>query len=91
MHAGGSSGPLFKLTPLAEPDPIVSHGHSKADAIRIRRLWAQGVTVRRVALPEGHDPNSFFVQGGDAHRNRTEPISREYTRTGSSVQTEHAS
>ena len=31
-----------------------------------RRLWAQGITVRRVALPEGHDPNSFFVQGGDA-------------------------
>jgi DNA primase len=31
-----------------------------------RRLWAQGVTVRRLVLPEGHDPNSFFVQGGDA-------------------------
>jgi DNA primase len=31
-----------------------------------RRLWAQGVTVRRAALPEGHDPNSFFLQGGDA-------------------------
>ena len=30
-----------------------------------RRLWAQGGTVRRVALPQGHDPNSFFVQGGD--------------------------
>jgi hypothetical protein len=25
-----------------------------------------------VALPEGHDPNSFFVQSGDAHqRHRT--------------------
>ncbi len=33
-----------------------------------RRLWAQGVTVRRVALPENHDPNSFFIQGGDAHQ-----------------------
>jgi DNA primase len=31
-----------------------------------RRLWAQGVTVRRIALPDGHDPNSFFLQGGDA-------------------------
>jgi DNA primase len=31
-----------------------------------RRLWAQGVTVRRLALPDGHDPNSFFVQAGDA-------------------------
>jgi hypothetical protein len=21
-----------------------------------------------VSLPDGHDPNSFFVQGGDAHQ-----------------------
>jgi DNA primase len=35
-----------------------------------RRLWAQGVTVRRVALPERHDPNSFFVQSGDARQFR---------------------
>jgi DNA primase len=33
-----------------------------------RRLWAQGVTARRVQLPDGHDPNSFFVQGGDAQQ-----------------------
>jgi DNA primase len=32
------------------------------------RLQAQGVATRRVRLPEGHDPNSFFVQGGDAHQ-----------------------
>jgi len=30
------------------------------------RLWVQGITTRRVLLPRGHDPNSFFVQGGDA-------------------------
>ncbi len=30
------------------------------------RLTEQGVNVRTVALPDGHDPNSFFVQGGDA-------------------------
>jgi len=30
------------------------------------RLRAQGITARRVLLPHGHDPNSFFVQGGDA-------------------------
>jgi DNA primase len=30
------------------------------------RLYAKGVAARRVMLPEGHDPNSFFVQGGDA-------------------------
>jgi len=32
------------------------------------RLWAQGITTRRVLLPQGHDPNSFFVQGGDARQ-----------------------
>jgi DNA primase len=30
-----------------------------------RRLWAQGIKARRVQLPEEHDPNSFFVQGGN--------------------------
>jgi DNA primase catalytic core len=30
------------------------------------RLRAQGIATRRVLLPRGHDPNSFFVQGGDA-------------------------
>jgi DNA primase len=33
-----------------------------------RRLVTQGIAARRVLLPEGHDPNSFFVQGGDAHQ-----------------------
>jgi DNA primase len=32
------------------------------------RLREQGVNVRRVSLPDGHDPNSFFVQGGDARQ-----------------------
>jgi DNA primase len=30
------------------------------------RLTEQGLSARRVLLPGGHDPNSFFVQGGDA-------------------------
>ena len=29
------------------------------------RLRAQGLSPRRVLLPDGHDPNSFFVQGGN--------------------------
>ena len=33
-----------------------------------RRLWAQGVNARRVQLPEGQDPNSFFVGGGDTYQ-----------------------
>ncbi len=32
------------------------------------RLDAKGIDARRVLLPEGHDPNSFFVQGGDARQ-----------------------
>src|SRR6266481_5348481 len=32
------------------------------------RLRPQGIVTRRVLLPEGHDPNSFFVQGGDARQ-----------------------
>jgi DNA primase len=32
------------------------------------RLREQGLNARRVSLPEGHDPNSFFVQGGDAQQ-----------------------
>jgi DNA primase len=32
------------------------------------QLREQSVDVRRVLLPDGHDPNSFFVQGGDARQ-----------------------
>jgi DNA primase len=33
-----------------------------------QRLCAQGIVTRYVLLPNGHDPNSFFVQGGDARQ-----------------------
>jgi DNA primase len=33
-----------------------------------RTLRQRGVTVRFICLPEGHDPNSFFAQGGDARQ-----------------------
>jgi DNA primase catalytic core len=32
------------------------------------RLRARGISTRCVLLPDGHDPNSFFVQGGDARQ-----------------------
>jgi DNA primase len=32
------------------------------------RLQALGIAARRILLPKGHDPNSFFVQGGDARQ-----------------------
>jgi DNA primase len=44
--------------------------HSGQDAAQwmSRRLRAQGVTARHVQLPDGQDPNSFFVEGGDARQ-----------------------
>jgi len=36
-----------------------------------RRLWERGISTRQVCLPDGHDPNSFFVEGGDAHQFRS--------------------
>jgi len=32
------------------------------------QLAEHGIPARRVPLPEGHDPNSFFVGGGDARQ-----------------------
>ena len=32
------------------------------------RLREQAMNVRRVSLPDGHDPNSFFVEDGDARQ-----------------------
>ena len=40
----------------------------KASQSLASRLTDHGVSARTVSLPEGHDPNSFFVQGGDAHQ-----------------------
>jgi DNA primase len=42
-------------------------GQQAAQALTCR-LTEQGVNVRTVTLPEGQDPNSFFLQGGDAHQ-----------------------
>jgi DNA primase len=40
----------------------------KAAQSLARRLTERGLIARTVSLPEGHDPNSFFVQGGDARQ-----------------------
>ena len=45
------------------------NGSGKQAAQRLSRsLRERGITTRVVSLPEGHDPNSFFVQGGDPHQ-----------------------
>jgi DNA primase len=49
---------------LFDVDPNDS-GQQASQALA-HRLRAQGITARRVLLPPGHDPNSFFLQGGDA-------------------------
>ena len=44
-----------------------SNGSGQQAAQRLsQRLREQGIATRRVLLPEGHDPNSFFLAGGDA-------------------------
>jgi DNA primase len=52
---------------LAFDSDINGSGQSAAQWM-LRRLGVQGVAARRVQLPDGHDPNSFFVQGGDAQQ-----------------------
>lgn len=42
-------------------------GQQAADQLA-HRLVMHGVPARRVLLPEGHDPNSFFVEGRDAYQ-----------------------
>jgi DNA primase len=37
----------------------------------VHHLGKQGIAARRVLLPQGHDPNSFFVGGGDAQQFRS--------------------
>lgn len=46
-----------------------AHGGGQEAALRLAdRLRALGIGARRITLPEGHDPNSFFAQGGDARQ-----------------------
>jgi DNA primase len=48
---------------------VDAHGSGQQAAQRLAEcLRAQGIATRRVLLPEGHDPNSFFVQEGDAEQ-----------------------
>ena len=45
------------------------NGSGQQAAQRLSRsLQERGISTRRVSLPDGHDPNSFFVQGGDAQQ-----------------------
>ena len=47
-------------------DVDANHSGQHAALQLAHRLGVQGIAARRVFLPQGHDPNSFFVQGGNA-------------------------
>ena len=48
---------------------VDANGSGQQAALQLaQRLRAQGISARCVLLPDGHDPNSFFVQGGDARQ-----------------------
>ncbi len=49
-------------------DVDANHSGQQAAQQLAHRLGSQGIDARRVFLPPGHDPNSFFVQGGDAQQ-----------------------
>jgi len=49
-----------------DTDPNQS-GQQAAEQLA-ERLHAHKICARRVLLPAGHDPNSFFVAGGDRHQ-----------------------
>jgi DNA primase len=45
-----------------------NHSGQRAAEQLAHRLGMHGISARRVVLPERHDPNSFFVAGGNAHQ-----------------------
>ena len=45
-----------------------NHSVQNAAQWMSRRLRERGMAARRVELPDGKDPNSFFVEGGDARQ-----------------------
>jgi DNA primase len=55
---------------LAFDADINGSGQQAAQSLA-ERLREQGVNARNVFLPDGHDPNSWFVQGGDARQFET--------------------
>jgi DNA primase len=52
---------------IAFDDDANQSGWQAAEQLA-QRLAANGISARRVLLPERHDPNSSFVAGGDAHQ-----------------------
>ncbi len=64
-RCGGKSRTVY----LALDSDANGSGQRAAQCLS-HRLRAEGITTRCVELPDGHDPNSFFVGGGNAHEFR---------------------
>lgn len=56
-----------RIVYVAFDDDVNQSGQQAAEQL-VHQLAEQGISARRVQLPEGHDPNSFFAVGGDAHQ-----------------------
>jgi DNA primase len=54
---------------LAFDADLNSSGQHAAERLS-HQLRKHSLDARRVSLPDGHDPNSFFIQGGDMQRFR---------------------
>ena len=56
-----------RIVYIAFDDDANQSGRQAAEQLA-HQLAEHGIQARRVPLPEGHDPNSFFAGGGDAHQ-----------------------
>ncbi len=56
-----------RIVYVAFDDDVNQSGQQAAEQL-VHQLAEQGIPARRVLLPEGHDPNAFFVGGGDARQ-----------------------
>ena len=63
------SGDATRTVYVAFDSDANGSGHAAARHVA-DRLSQQGVSAKLVVLPDGHDPNSFFVRGGDASQFR---------------------
>jgi len=52
---------------LAFDSDVNGSGQKAAQSLACR-LREHGLHVRTISLPDGHDPNSFLAQDGDAHQ-----------------------
>ena len=68
MRASSANSATVREPSIWPLMPISNGSGQQAAQSLACRLAEQGVNVRTVALPDGHDPNSFFVQGGDARQ-----------------------